>query len=101
MSDSAPLSNDTPTSGPKHGEPGITMYGADWCIDCRRAKDTFSEENVAYEWIDLEEDPSQADTAEAISGRKSIPVIVYPDNSHQVEPSPDEIRSKLQHLGLV
>jgi glutaredoxin len=34
----------------------ITMYGADWCGDCVRAKKFFADNNVDYLWIDLEKD---------------------------------------------
>ncbi|GAA1315940.1 glutaredoxin domain-containing protein [Leucobacter albus] len=80
---------------------GIRVFGADWCGDCRRAKRVFGEANVAYEWIDLVETPEAADVAEDISGRKNIPVITYPDGTHQVEPSDADMRAKLAELGLV
>lgn len=80
-------------------QPSIRIFGADWCGDCRRAKRLFGELQVAYEWIDLVDDPAAADIAEDISGRKNIPVITYPDGSHQVEPSDADMRSKLSELG--
>lgn len=81
-------------------QPIIRIFGADWCGDCRRAKRVFGELAVAYEWIDLVEDPAAADIAQDISGRKNIPVITYPDGSHQVEPSDGDMRAKLEELGL-
>ena len=80
---------------------GIRIFGADWCGDCRRAKRVFGEAEVAFEWIDLIETPEAADVAEDISGRKNIPVITYPDGTHQVEPSDADMRAKLTELGLV
>jgi len=73
----------------------ITMYGAAWCGDCRRARRVLDESGVPYEYVDLEERPEQADVAESISGRKNIPVIVFPDGSHLVEPGNDELRAKI------
>lgn len=75
--------------------PAITMYGADWCIDCRRAKAVLDAEGADYAYINLEEQPEAADAARAISGRTNIPVIVLPDGSHLVEPSDAELRAKL------
>lgn len=80
--------------------PSIRIFGADWCGDCRRAKRVFGDLDVAYEWIDLVADPAAADIAQDISGRKNIPVITYPDGSHQVEPSDGDMRAKLEELGL-
>lgn len=79
----------------------LTVYGADWCRDCIRTKRQLDELGVAYDYIDLVEDPSRADEAEEISGRTNIPVVVFPDGSHQVEPTNDETAAKLQELGLV
>ncbi|MGO3146130.1 MAG: glutaredoxin domain-containing protein [Leucobacter sp.] len=80
--------------------PDIKIYGADWCGDCLRAKRVFGELEVGYDWIDLVATPEAADVAQEISGRKNIPVIAYPDGTHQVEPSDDEMRTKLSELGL-
>jgi len=74
----------------------IVMFGADWCGDCRRAKSVLNREGVDYEWVDTEAVEDAADRAKAISGRTNIPVIVFPDGSHLVEPSNAELLAKLQ-----
>ncbi|MFC4335472.1 glutaredoxin family protein [Salininema proteolyticum] len=74
---------------------GIRMFGAQWCGDCRRAKKLLDGEGVDYEYIDLEAVPEAADEARSISGRTNIPVVVFPDGSHLVEPSNDELLAKL------
>ena len=61
------------------------MYGADWCSDCLRAKKVLDLSGVAYDYIDLVARPEQADAAQAISGRTNIPVITFPDGTHQVD----------------
>ena len=38
----------------------ITMYGADWCGDCRRSKRLFEELDVQVNHIDVEADKSAA-----------------------------------------
>jgi glutaredoxin-like protein len=79
----------------------ITMYGADWCSDCRRTKTQLDGLAVAYDYIDVESDAAKADEAQRISGRMNIPVVVYPDGSHQVEPTNPEVAAKLRELNLV
>ena len=74
------------------------MYCAEWCGDCRRSKKLLDELDVDYDYIDLEADVSAADKARAISGRTNIPVIVFPDDTHFVEPSNDELREKVAAL---
>lgn len=76
----------------------ITMYGADWCSDCRRSKKLLDDMGVDYEYVDLVADPSAADRAKAISGRTSIPVIAFSDGTHFVEPSDAELREKVETL---
>jgi mycoredoxin len=79
----------------------ITMFGAQWCIDCRRTKAQLDELGVSYRYIDLEADPAAADVAREISGRTQIPVVVYPDASHHVEPTNADVEAKLRELSLI
>ncbi|WP_309127405.1 glutaredoxin domain-containing protein [Microbacterium sp.] len=79
----------------------ITMFGADWCIDCRRTKKQLDELGIEYTYVDLMTDPAAADVAKDISGRTNIPVVVYPDSSHHVEPSNADVESKLRELALI
>ncbi|BDZ47229.1 NrdH-redoxin [Naasia aerilata] len=73
----------------------IVMFGADWCGDCRRSKALLDAEGIEYDYVDTEAVEDAADRARAISGRTNIPVIVFPDGSHLVEPSNAELRAKL------
>lgn len=79
----------------------ITMFGAEWCRDCRRTKAQLDSLGVAYTYVDLEADPAAADVARDISGRTNIPVVVYPDATHHVEPSNDDVSAKLRELSLI
>jgi mycoredoxin len=76
----------------------ITMYGADWCGDCRRSKKLLDGMGVDYKYIDVEAIESAADEARAISGRTNIPVVVFPDGTHFTEPSDAELRAKVEAL---
>lgn len=79
----------------------VTMFGAEWCRDCRRSKALLDRLAVDYEYVDLEATPDAAATAEEISGRKNIPVVVLPDGSHFVEPTDDELESALRGTGVL
>lgn len=75
------------------------MYGADWCGDCRRAKAFFDERDIAYDYVDLVDNPDETERVlERNNGVKKIPVIVFADDSHLVEPSNDELAAKLAEL---
>ncbi len=74
----------------------ITVYGAPWCPDCRRAKAFLSSHKVAFDWVDIDEDPAGlAKVRELQSGGQTIPTIVFPDGSLLLEPSDEELASKL------
>lgn len=74
----------------------IRMYGTLWCSDCKRAKQFFGEQRVAYEFIDID---ANADglriVEEANSGRHVIPTIIFGDGSVLVEPTNAELAAKL------
>lgn len=76
------------------------MYGADWCSDCRRAKTVLDANGVEYTYVDVDAVVEGAAAALAISGRTNIPVIVFPDGTHQVEPSNAELETKLREVSL-
>jgi glutaredoxin len=73
----------------------ITMYGADWCRDCRRTEALLNDLGVDWTKVDVEASAEAAAQAQAISGRTNIPVVVFPDGTHLVEPSDDAVRAKL------
>jgi glutaredoxin-like protein len=80
----------------------VTMYGADWCGDCRRSKRFMEENDVAFTYIDVEQDLSAADKVVEINGgAKSIPVIVFEDGTHLTEPSDNDLKAKLEALAIL
>ena len=80
----------------------ITMYGADWCGDCRRSKRLLEELDVQVNHIDVEKDElAAAKVIEINGGAKSIPVIVFSDGTHLTEPSDNDLKAKLQALNII
>ena len=77
----------------------ITMYGADWCGDCVRAKRFFADNKVDYRWVDLENDENKhfidSEVLRRNNGKNSIPVIVFADDSHLTEPTNAQLAAKL------
>lgn len=61
----------------------IKLYGADWCPDCRRAKSYLNNNNIAYEFIDVDLDKEATAKVEAINkGKRIIPTILINDKSY-------------------
>jgi mycoredoxin len=77
----------------------IKMYGTQWCPDCLRAKQIFSRYKVAYDWIDIEQDPAACAYVEKVNGGfKSVPTILFPDGSVLVEPDNAALQKKIDAL---
>lgn len=80
----------------------ITMYGAEWCGDCRRSKRFLDSNNVKYNYIDVEADVSASDKVIEINGgQRSIPVIIFSDGTHLTEPSDIALKDKLESLKVL
>jgi mycoredoxin len=79
----------------------IRFYETEWCWDCRMAKNVLDRAGVAYQRINIEQDPEAARfVMDTNRGNRSVPTIVFPDGSILVEPGRDELLEKLQVLGL-
>jgi glutaredoxin len=79
----------------------IIIYGADWCGDCRRSEALLKALNVEYEKRDVEQSAEFTEEARNISGRTNIPVILFADGKHLVEPSDPELHAELTVRGLI
>jgi thioredoxin reductase (NADPH) len=74
----------------------ITLYGTNWCGDCKRAKQFFGEQRVHYDFVDVDADAEGMAYVEKVNdGKQVIPVIVFGDGSTLVEPSNAELAEKL------
>jgi thioredoxin reductase (NADPH) len=74
----------------------LTVYGATWCSDCKRAKKFLGEQRVHYNWIDVEQDSEGLALVERVNqGKRIIPMIVFDDESILIEPSNAELAAKL------
>jgi thioredoxin reductase (NADPH) len=73
-----------------------TLYGTNWCGDCKRAKQFFGEQRVHYDFVDVDADAEGMAYVEKVNdGKQVIPVIVFDDGSTLIEPSNAELAEKL------
>jgi glutaredoxin len=79
----------------------IKVYGTRWCGDTRRALRIFDERKVPYQWIDIDQDKQGEKIVKDINnGNRSVPTIVFPDESVLVEPRNETLIKKFDSLGL-
>ncbi len=78
----------------------IIFYGAPWCPDCRMSKQFFDQNQIEYEYINIEENPEMAKVIEKINnGLRSIPTIIFPNGEILVEPDNNELKETLIRNG--
>ena len=60
-------------------QPAVTVYVSDWCPYCQRAKGLLSQKNVAFNEINVEDEPKLREEMIARSQRRSVPQIFIGD----------------------
>ena len=53
----------------------VTVYSADWCPYCNRAKKLLESKNIEFEEINVDEVPGKREEIMAKTGQKTIPQI--------------------------
>lgn len=76
-------------------ESTCSVYGATWCGDTRRTRAFLDRCGVTYEWHDIDEDPTALEVVLDRAGKRKVPVVVFRDDTHLVEPSDEEVADKL------
>ncbi|MGH2480723.1 MAG: glutaredoxin domain-containing protein [Ktedonobacteraceae bacterium] len=73
------------------------MYATAWCGDCRMAKRWFDQHNIAYDYINIEQnDEATAYVVKINGGSQRVPTIVFPDGSILIEPSARQLAAKFE-----
>jgi len=63
------------------------MYSTTWCPDCRRAKDFLRRHGIAFDEVNIEEDPDAEDLVIAVNnGRRRVPTIKVDDRFFACSP---------------
>ncbi len=77
----------------------FTMYTTPWCGYCRRLKGQLDREGIAYEIVDIEQQPDAAQIVEsANNGNQTVPTLVFPDGTALTNPSVAQVKDKIAAL---
>ncbi|QCB93042.1 mycoredoxin [Cellulomonas shaoxiangyii] len=84
------MSETTPAPGT------VTMYSTTWCGYCHRLKKQMDAAGIAYDVVDIEQQPDAAAFVESVNGgNQTVPTVVFPDGSAATNPSLAEVKARL------
>jgi thioredoxin reductase (NADPH) len=74
---------------------GVRVLGSEWSPEAFTAREFLSSNRIPYQWVDLDRDASARALAESVAGTlASLPIVLFPDGTHLVSPSPTELAAK-------
>jgi mycoredoxin len=77
-------------------DPIIKVYGTNWCGDCRRARRYLDQNNIQYDFINIDSNKEAEQFVMTKNrGMRSVPTIIFADGSILVEPSNKALAEKL------
>jgi thioredoxin reductase (NADPH) len=76
--------------------PTLTVFGAPWCPHCKRVKKFFAAHRIPYENVDIDQHPEALERLKELQGGgQVIPTVVYPDGTHDVNPSDEALAVRI------
>ncbi|MGH8966946.1 MAG: mycoredoxin [Actinomycetes bacterium] len=74
----------------------LTLYSAPWCAFCKRLKQHLDRENIPYTEINVEQDPTAAETVKKVNnGNQIIPTVVFADGTAMTNPTIAQVKHQL------
>lgn len=74
----------------------FTMYSTPWCGYCHRLKSQLDREGIAFDIVDIEQNPEAALLVEqANGGNQTVPTLVFADGTAMTNPSMAQIKAQL------
>jgi thioredoxin reductase (NADPH) len=81
---------------PAADQPAMTVYGAPWCPHCKRVKKFLAAHRVRYTNVDIDEEPAAIGRLKELQdGGQIIPTVIYPDGTHEVNPSDEALARRI------
>jgi mycoredoxin len=79
----------------------LTMYSTTWCGFCHRLKTQLDREGIAYQVVDIEQDPASAEYVESVNGgNQTVPTLRFDDGSALTNPSIVQVKQKLAAIAV-
>jgi mycoredoxin len=78
----------------------LTMYSTPWCGYCHRLKSQLDREGIAYDVVDIEQDPAAAEFVMSVNGgNQTVPTVHFPNGTALTNPSLAEVQAELANAG--
>jgi mycoredoxin len=75
------------------------MYSTSWCGYCHRLKSQLDREGIAYQVVDIEQEPAAADFVMSVNGgNQTVPTLQFDDGSALTNPSIVQVKERLSAL---
>lgn len=75
------------------------MYTTSWCGYCVRLKTVLKANGIAYEEINIEQDPAAEQFVSSVNnGNRTVPTVKFADGSTLTNPSAAQVKQKLAQL---
>jgi mycoredoxin len=72
------------------------MYSTSWCGFCHRLKSQLDREGIAYDVVDIEQDPASAEFVMSVNGgNQTVPTLKFEDGSALTNPSIVQVKERL------
>jgi mycoredoxin len=77
----------------------LTMYSTSWCGYCHRLKSQLDRAGIAYDVVDIEQDPAAAEYVMSVNGgNQTVPTMRFDDGSALTNPSIVQLK---EHLATI
>jgi mycoredoxin len=77
----------------------LTMYSTPWCGYCHRLKSQLDRAGIAYDVVDIEQDPAAAEFVMSVNGgNQTVPTMRFDDGSVMTNPSIVQVKEQLAGL---
>ena len=83
------------TPGPETDGDGVSVIGHHFSRESQRVRDLLANNQIAYRWLEVDEEPARRLLAEAALGTDRLPVVLLPDAEPLVGPDPAEVAARV------
>ena len=75
----------------------LTMYSTPWCGYCHRLKSQLDRAGIAYDVVDIEQDPAAAEYVMSVNGgNQTVPTVSFPDGTALTNPTIIQVKEQLR-----